>query len=161
MQPCLQAVHITKIFPGVKALSDVSVDLYPGEVHALMGENGAGKSTLIKILSGVYTATEGDILLDGQKIEFKGPRDAMDRGISVIHQELSIAKDLTVAQNIFLGEEQTSGMFLDNRRMNARADELLRIPWIGDLKCLRHDLMIDRMIAEGDLHNGSGLCPVP
>ena len=126
VQPCLQAVHITKVFPGVKALTDVSVDFYPGEVHALMGENGAGKSTLIKILSGVYTATEGEILLNGSKIEFKGPRDAMDKGISVIHQELSIAKDLTVAENIFLGEEQTSGIFLDNRRMNARADELLK-----------------------------------
>ena len=126
VQPYLQAVHITKVFPGVKALTDVSVDFYPGEVHALMGENGAGKSTLIKILSGVYTATEGEILLDGRKIEFKGPRDAMDKGISVIHQELSIAKDLTVAENIFLGEEQTNGIFLDNRSMNARADELLR-----------------------------------
>ena len=73
VQPCLQAVHITKVFPGVKALTDVSVDFYPGEVHALMGENGAGKSTLIKILSGVYTATEGEILLDGKKIEFKAP----------------------------------------------------------------------------------------
>ena len=126
LQPYLQAVHITKVFPGVKALTDVSVDFYPGEVHALMGENGAGKSTLIKILSGVYTATEGEILLDGKQIEFKGPRDAMDKGISVIHQELSIAKDLTVAENIFLGEEQTNGIFLDNRSMNARADELLR-----------------------------------
>ena len=126
VQPCLQAVHIKKVFPGVRALSDVSVDFYPGEVHALMGENGAGKSTLIKILSGVYTATEGQILLDGQKIEFKGPRDAMDKGISVIHQELSIAKDLTVAENIFLGEEKTNGLFLDNRSMNARAGELLK-----------------------------------
>ena len=125
MQPCLQAVHITKDFSGVRALSDVSVDFYPGEVHALMGENGAGKSTLIKILSGVYTATQGEIFMDGEKIALTGPRDAMDKGISVIHQELSIAKDLTVAENIFLGEEKKRGWFLDNRDMNERTARLL------------------------------------
>ncbi len=126
MQPCLQAVHITKVFPGVKALTDVSIDFYSGEVHALMGENGAGKSTLIKILSGVYIPTDGRILLDGREISFKGPRDALDLGISVIHQELSIAKDLSVAENIFLGEEKTKGLFLNNRQMQARATELLK-----------------------------------
>ncbi len=126
MQPCLQAVHITKVFPGVKALTDVSVDFYPGEVHALMGENGAGKSTLIKILSGVYIPTEGQIFLNGKEITFKGPRDALDLGISVIHQELSIAKDLSVAENIFLGEEEKKGLFLDNRKMLARTTELLK-----------------------------------
>ncbi len=126
MQPGLQAVHISKVFPGVNALTDVSVDFYPGEVHALMGENGAGKSTLIKILSGVYTPTEGKILLNGKEIAFKGPRDALDQGISVIHQELSIAKDLSVAENIFLGEERKKGLFLDNRQMHSRATELLR-----------------------------------
>lgn len=125
MRPCLQAVHITKDFSGVRALSDVSVDFYPGEVHALMGENGAGKSTLIKILSGVYTATKGEIYMNGQKITLTGPRDAMNKGISVIHQELSIAKDLTVAENIFLGEEKKKGWFLDNRDMNERTAELL------------------------------------
>ncbi|MEA5017068.1 MAG: sugar ABC transporter ATP-binding protein [Candidatus Limiplasma sp.] len=126
MQPRLQAVHISKVFPGVNALTDVSVDFYPGEVHALMGENGAGKSTLIKILSGVYTPTEGQIFLDGKEIAFKGPRDALDQGISVIHQELSIAKDLSVAENIFLGEEKKKGLFLDNRQMHRQAAELLR-----------------------------------
>jgi len=125
-QPCLQAVHISKVFPGVKALTDVSVDFYPGEVHALMGENGAGKSTLIKILSGVYTPTEGKILLDGKEIIFKGPRDALNLGISVIHQELSIAKDLSVTENIFLGEEKKRGLFLDNRQMQSQATELLK-----------------------------------
>lgn len=126
VQPCLQAIHISKFFPGVRALTDVSVDFYPGEVHALMGENGAGKSTLIKILSGVYTPSEGEVLLGNEKVEFKGPRDALDRGISVIHQELSIAKDLTVDQNIFLGEEEKKGSFLDNRKMLKRTEELLR-----------------------------------
>jgi len=128
MEPCLQAVGITKLFPGVKALTDVSLDFYPGEVHALMGENGAGKSTLIKILSGVYTPTEGRVILNGETLAFKNPREAIDKGISVIHQELSIANDLTVAENIFLGEEATrgKGVFLNNSHMNQRANELLK-----------------------------------
>ena len=103
MKPRIQAVHISKRFPGVLALSDISIDFYPGEVHALLGENGAGKSTLIKILSGVYTPTEGEVILDGEKVDFVSPRQALDAGIAVIHQELSIANDLTVAENIFLG----------------------------------------------------------
>lgn len=126
MQASLQARHISKTFPGVKALTDVSLDFYPGEVHALMGENGAGKSTLIKILSGAYTATEGEILLDGKEVVYKGPRDALDLGVSVIHQELSIAKDLTVSENIFLGEELKEGLFLDNKKMNQKTDDLLK-----------------------------------
>ena len=128
MEPCLQAVNITKLFPGVKALTNVSLDFYAGEVHALVGENGAGKSTLIKVLSGVYTPTEGHIVLEGETIAFKSPREAINKGISVIHQELSIANDLTVAENIFLGEEVTrgSGVFLNNRTMNQRANELLQ-----------------------------------
>ena len=139
----LEMNHITKRYGSNAVLRDVSLQVRPGEIHALLGENGAGKSTLIKILSGVYTATEGEILLDGKKIEFKGPRDAMDKGISVIHQELSIAKDLTVAQNIFLGEEQTNGIFLDNRSMNARADELL--------KQMKMDAIIKSTDVAGDL----------
>ncbi|MBR0204867.1 MAG: sugar ABC transporter ATP-binding protein, partial [Synergistaceae bacterium] len=125
MQPVLQAVHISKVFPGVKALTDISIDFYPGEVHALMGENGAGKSTLIKILSGVYIPTEGEVLFNGEKLNFKAPRDALDNGIAVIHQELSIAKDLTVAENVFLGDEKVNGLFLDNRSMIERTQELL------------------------------------
>ena len=78
---------------------------YPGEVHTLVGENGAGKSTLIKIISGVYIPTKGNIIFEGKEIEFTSPRQAIDKGIAVIHQELSIAKDLTVAQNVWLGRE--------------------------------------------------------
>ncbi len=127
MQPCIQAVNITKIFPGVRALSDISIDFYPGEVHALMGENGAGKSTLIKILSGVYTATEGKVILEGQETHFTSPGQALEAGIAVIHQELSIANDLTVAENMFLGVEPTrkDGVFLDRKRMNQEAQRVL------------------------------------
>ncbi len=132
MQPTLQAVHISKVFPGVKALTDVSVDFYPGEVHALLGENGAGKSTLIKILSGVYTPTEGEVLLDGKKIVFESPRDAIDNRIAVIHQELSIAPDLTVAENIFLGAEPKKGRLLDREKMNRISQEILDNMGIGD-----------------------------
>lgn len=132
MQPTLQAVHISKVFPGVKALTDVSVDFYPGEVHALLGENGAGKSTLIKILSGVYSPTEGEVLLDGKKIVFESPRDAIDNRIAVIHQELSIAPDLTVAENIFLGAEPKKGKLLDREKMNRISQEILDNMGIGD-----------------------------
>lgn len=133
MEPTLQAKHITKTFPGVKALTDVSVDFYPGEVHALLGENGAGKSTLIKILSGVYTPTEGEVWMDGHKVEFNKPSDAMDAKIAVIHQELSIAPDLTVAENIFLGCEpkQKNGL-LDRAKMNAVSQQILDDMGVGD-----------------------------
>lgn len=127
MKPSIQAVHISKRFPGVLALHDISIDFYPGEVHALLGENGAGKSTLIKILSGVYTPTEGEVLLNGEAVAFQTPRQALDAGIAVIHQELSIANDLTVAENIFLGMEprMKNGLFVDHRRMNAEAQRVL------------------------------------
>lgn len=132
MEPTLQAKHISKTFPGVKALTDVSVDFYPGEVHALLGENGAGKSTLIKILSGVYTPTEGEVWMDGKKIEFHTPRDAMNAKIAVIHQELSIAPDLTVAENIFLGEEPKKGQLLDRATMNRVSQQILDDMGVGD-----------------------------
>ena len=127
MNPCIRAVHISKSFPGVQALSDISIDFYPGEVHALLGENGAGKSTLIKILSGVYTPTEGQVILGQEPVCFTNPRQALDAGIAVIHQELSIANDLTVAENIFLGMEpkQKNGVFVDKKRMNDEAQQVL------------------------------------
>ncbi|NCB06478.1 MAG: sugar ABC transporter ATP-binding protein, partial [Clostridia bacterium] len=127
MKPSISAVHISKRFPGVVALSDISIDFYPGEVHALLGENGAGKSTLIKILSGVYTPTEGQVQLGGEPVCFETPRQALDAGIAVIHQELSIANDLTVAENIFLGLEPRSknGVFVDRKRMNDEAQRVL------------------------------------
>ena len=109
MEACLQVKNISKVFPGVKALTDLSVDFYPGEAHALVGENGAGKSTLIKIIAAVYTATEGKVYLDGKECDFKSPKEALDAGIAVIQQELSIAPDLTVAQNIYLGCEPHHG----------------------------------------------------
>ena len=126
MEPILQVKHISKVFPGVKALTDVTADFYPGEVHTLVGENGAGKSTLIKIISGVYTPTEGEVILEGKKMDFHTPGQAIDAGITVIHQELSIANHLSVAENIFLGcEPKKKNGLLDRKKMERDAQEVL------------------------------------
>jgi len=122
----LEIRSISKSFPGVRALSDVSFDIAQGEVHALVGENGAGKSTLMKILSGVYTADAGEILLDGQRLTLHGTRDAQRHGIAIIHQELNLIPELTVAENIFLGREPRTAMgLLDSSTMDCRARALL------------------------------------
>lgn len=107
-------------------MTDISIDFYPGECHALVGENGAGKSTLIKIIAAIYTATNGEIYLDQRKCEFKSPRDALDAGIAVIEQETSIAPHLTVAENIYLGcEPKTRRGLLDRKKMEADAQAVL------------------------------------
>ena len=94
---------ISKSFPGVQALKDVSFDILRGEIHGLVGENGAGKSTLIKILCGAYTATEGSVWMDGKELSIRSPLDAQNAGISVVHQELKLVDSLTVMENIFIG----------------------------------------------------------
>ncbi|MEC0249123.1 sugar ABC transporter ATP-binding protein [Paenibacillus chitinolyticus] len=109
--PVLKMEGIGKEFPGVKALSDVSFELYPGEVHALMGENGAGKSTLMKILSGVYSPTQGTIRLKGKEVTFGNPLDAQRQGVSIIHQEFNLFSNLTAAENIFIDRPEMVGRF--------------------------------------------------
>src|SRR5690348_9116588 len=99
----LEMKQISKSFPGVKALEDVSFDVLPGEVHALMGENGAGKSTLMKILAGAYSADSGQILIDGKIVHIASPQDAYGCGINIIYQEFNLVPQLSVAENIFLG----------------------------------------------------------
>ncbi|MDU6174096.1 MAG: sugar ABC transporter ATP-binding protein [Clostridium perfringens] len=106
--PMLKMVGVSKSFPGVKALDNVSLMAYGGEVTALMGENGAGKSTLMKILSGVYKKDEGKIFIEGREVEVKGIKSAEEAGITIIHQELSVLNNLTVSENIFLGNEKHS-----------------------------------------------------
>jgi ribose transport system ATP-binding protein len=103
--PFLQLHAIGKRFPGVIALNDVGLDVIPGEVHALLGENGAGKSTLIKVISGVYRPDAGTIQVDGRLVDIRTPHDAQALGISTIYQEFTLAPDMTVAENIFLGRE--------------------------------------------------------
>jgi D-xylose transport system ATP-binding protein len=97
--------NITKDFPGVRALNNISFSLHKGEVHALVGENGAGKSTLMLILGGVHTDYQGSILLTGQLLKFSNPKEAIAQGIGIIYQELDLAPEFSVGENIFLGYE--------------------------------------------------------
>ena len=123
--PLIRFESVTKRFHAVTALENVSFDVRPGEFLALCGENGAGKSTLMKILSGVITDYEGQIVVGDQPLILMGTRDAEERGISIIHQELNLVGDLSVAANIFLGRELRSALgFLDDRRMEREADAL-------------------------------------
>ncbi len=141
-EPPIVAVEaISKSFAGLKVLSDVSFDLRPGEVHALLGENGAGKSTLIKILAGLHKPEEGRILVRGQTVTFNTPRDAHNAGIATVHQELLLFPELTVAENIFLGQApRTKWGGLDWAAMRRRARELLD-------SLDSHDLDIDVRVA--------------
>jgi len=111
--PLLSLKGISKRFPGVRALQDVHLDLYAGEIHALMGENGAGKSTLLKVMFGAHAADEGRIELDGKPVSIKDPVDARAKGISMVHQELSLVPQLTAVQNIVLGWEKSVAGFID------------------------------------------------
>ena len=123
----LEAEGITKSFPGVKALDDVSLTLRRGHLTALLGENGAGKSTLMNIIAGVFPADSGEVRLAGQPVRFANPREAHEAGIAMIFQELNLVSNLTVAENIFLGREPLNRFgLIDRRRMNTAAAELLR-----------------------------------
>jgi len=118
--------NITKVFPGVVALRDVSFEIKKGEVHALVGENGAGKSTLIKILSGVEQKDQGHILVNGSEASIKNPKDAFSLGITSIYQELPLAPSLSIADNIFLGQEMKKRGFLNKSQQNRIAEESFR-----------------------------------
>ena len=120
--------EITKRFPGVVALDDVTLEVRRGELHAICGENGAGKSTLMKILSGVYRPDEGTLEVDGRVVRFAGTRDAERAGIAIIHQELALVEDLSVAANVFLGRERRTSLGLvDDRTMEAECGRLLAL----------------------------------
>jgi len=124
----LQMSKIKKIFPGVIALNDVSFDLRKGEVHALIGENGAGKSTLMKVLTGIYHQDSGEIYFKGGKFQAKNPKDAQDKGISMIHQEFNLVPDLTVAENIFIAREPRTfhNLLIDDKAMILQSQILIR-----------------------------------
>lgn len=123
--PILKMTNIVKEFPGVKALDGVNLELYEGTVMALMGENGAGKSTLMKILSGVYKKDGGKIFYKGIEEDIKGPKDATEKGIAIIHQELNLLPDLSIGENIFLGREPKKGFRIDFTKLHEESDKLL------------------------------------
>jgi ribose transport system ATP-binding protein len=148
--PLLQIRGASKSFPGVRALDDVSIDLRRGEVLALVGENGAGKSTLMKLLSGIYEPDAGEFVLDGDVVVPTSPKHAQELGISIIHQELNLMPDLTVAQNIFIGRERPfAGIFTSDRKLNKHAEDLFSLlglalnptDRVGDLTVARQQMV--------------------
>ena len=127
LAPVLEMRNISKTFPGVKALQNVQLTIYPGEVHALMGENGAGKSTLMKTLSGAYQADPGgEILIEGKPVKVNGPIEAREAGVSIIYQELALAPNLSVAENIYLNREPGKSGLIDRAAMNEGSKGVLQ-----------------------------------
>src|SRR5690242_17477980 len=116
-RPVLEMTGISKEFPGVRALSNVDFRLFPGEIHALLGENGAGKSTLIKVLTGVYEHDAGTVVLDGEPVHITSPLQAQKAGISTVYQEVNLCPNLSVAENIMLGREPVRGTAIRWKQM--------------------------------------------
>jgi len=148
--PVLEVAGIHKTFPGVKALLDAGLRLFPGEVHTLMGQNGAGKSTLIKVLTGVYQPDSGSILLNGQTIRPRSTQDAQSLGISTVYQEVNLCPNLSVAENIFIGRYPRRFGMVDWRSMRRQAGELLQRLQIGidvSKPLATYPLAIQQMVA--------------
>lgn len=145
IKPLLQMKNVSKSFPGVKALDDVRLEAYSGEVLALLGENGAGKSTLMKILSGVYKKDSGSIIFQDSEVDIKGIKDAEKLGIAIIHQELSLLPNLSVWENIFLGNEGFNGITrrINKKELKEKAEVLLKaIGFSVDVDTLIKDLNV-------------------
>ena len=126
MSVLLTMKNIKKSFSGVAALKNAELELNKGEVVALMGENGAGKSTLMKILTGIYSKDEGTVTFEGKEVEYKSVSESEEAGIAIVHQELNMMNDLTVAQNLFIGKERKKGIFIDDAKMAGDAKELFK-----------------------------------
>ena len=129
--------NITKLFPGVRALDNVNLQVEKGEIHAIVGENGAGKSTLMNVLSGVYPygSYEGDIIYEGRECQFRGINDSEEKGIVIIHQELALIPYMTIGENVFLGNERGSKGSIDWEETYSEADRLLKVVEIGRASC--------------------------
>ena len=125
MAPILEARGVTKVYPGTVALKEVDFDVFPGEVHALIGENGAGKSTLMKILAGIEQPSAGKLYLDGKEVRFHSTRDAAAEGIGIIHQELNMFREMRVADNMFAGNEIARFGVIDRAAQRKRVREVL------------------------------------
>ena len=123
----MELKHVTKRFPGVVALRNMSLDIKPGEIHGLIGENGAGKSTLIKVLTGVYTPEEGTLIMDGKEVSFKNPREAAAHGIACVYQELNIVRLLSVTDNIFINKalKKKNSPLLEYEKMHEMAHDVM------------------------------------
>ena len=151
-RPVIEMRGIDISFPGVRALQNVSLRLWPGEVHALMGENGAGKSTLIKALTGVYSIDAGSITMNGQAVSFSGPGQAQQAGVATVYQEVNLVTNLTVAENIMLGREPRRLGMIDWRRMRKHAAEVLqRVNLTIDPRSLlsAHSIAVQQLVAIG------------
>ena len=122
----IELKDIVKLFPGVRALDGVSLQIREGQVHSLCGENGAGKSTLIKVLTGVHQRNGGDYLIDGKSVNFSSTTEAIAAGVSCVYQELSIAPQLDVAKNLFIGNLPMKGGLVDHKLLYEKAAEILR-----------------------------------
>ena len=140
----LHCEKIDKIYPGTKALDQVSFDLLKGKVNVLIGENGAGKSTLMKMIAGIEQPSAGKMYMDGQEVYFKDTNAARAKGIGIIHQELSLFPNMTVYQNIFMGHEKKKGFFLDDKAHSEGAKKILQR--------LEHEIPPETMV--GDLRVG-------
>lgn len=159
---CLVAKNITKIYPGTKALDAVNFNVRRGKVNVLIGENGAGKSTLMKILAGIEKPTDGDVFLNGQKINFQNTRQALSAGIGIIHQELNLFPNLTVYQNIFMARESTRYKYIINDKEHRKNTKLildkLRHPIdpntpVGELRVgVQQIIEIAKTMSQQDLH---------
>lgn len=133
-QPLLRMKNITKVFPGTKALDNVNFDVFPGEIHALVGENGAGKSTLMNILSGIYphSSYEGEIVFDGGECKFSGIKDSEKKGIVIIHQELALVPYMTIGENMFLGNERGKPARINWDETYSKSEEYLHVVGLGE-----------------------------
>src|SRR5947207_10035917 len=125
-QPIIEMRGISKAFGPVRALADVDLRLYPGEVLGLVGDNSAGKSTLMKILTGAYHRDSGEVIVAGEPVTFRSPHDRRDRGIEMIYQDFALCGNMNVAQNVFLGRWPRKGIFVDRKKMYADAGEVLQ-----------------------------------
>jgi simple sugar transport system ATP-binding protein len=125
-QPIVEMRNIEKSFGAVRALRDVDLTLYPGEILGLVGDNSAGKSTLMKILTGAYQRDSGEIVVGGKPVHFKSPHESRDVGIEMIYQDFALCGNMDVGQNIFLGRWPRRGLFINRRRMYAEADQVLK-----------------------------------
>ncbi|PLV60440.1 sugar ABC transporter ATP-binding protein [Thermotoga sp. KOL6] len=153
MKPILEVRNIHKRFPGVHALKGVSLEFYPGEVHAIVGENGAGKSTLMKVISGVYQPDEGEIIYERKKVRWNHPSEAIKAGIVTVFQELSVMDNLSVAENMFMGDERKKFMFVNYKKMYEEAKKFMKNELDIDIdpqeKLGRYSIAIQQMVEIG------------